>query len=188
MKKLTRDFFARPTLDVARDLLGKRLHFHDKSGLITETEAYIGSDDPACHAARGMTPRNQVMFGPPGHAYVYFIYGMYFCLNFVAENEGFPAAVLIRGIETSTHHFDGPGKLCRALDITKSENNTDLCTSDHFFVTDENHTPEFKSTPRIGIKVGTDKFWRFVSISPPCRGSACRPKSRVLGTKAEEGV
>ncbi len=163
MKKLTRNFYARPTLEVAVDLLGKEIHFRTKTGIITETEAYIGQDDPACHAARGMTPRNQIMFGPAGHAYVYFIYGMYFCLNFVTEAKGFPAAVLIRGIKTNTHHFDGPGKLCRAFGITKEENGTDLCTSGDFFVTETNLQPKYEATPRIGIKVGTDKLWRFIA-------------------------
>ncbi|EKD64189.1 MAG: 3-methyladenine DNA glycosylase, partial [uncultured bacterium] len=93
--RLSRDFFERNTLDVARELLGKFMVFNGKVGRITEVEAYIGQDDPACHAARGMTPRNRVMFGQGGFSYVYFIYGMYHCLNFVTEREGFPAAVLI---------------------------------------------------------------------------------------------
>src|SRR2546430_489923 len=104
-KRLPRSFFVRPTLQVAEELLGKLLVFNNQRGLITETEAYIGQDDPACHAARGMTPRTQVMFGPPGFSYVYFIYGMYHCFNVVTEPEGFPAAVLIRGIKLLDEPF-----------------------------------------------------------------------------------
>ncbi len=165
MKRLLRDFFAQPTLNVAQELLGKKLHFRDKFGIITETEAYIGQNDPACHATRGMTPRNKVMFGPPGHAYVYFIYGMYFCLNFVTESEGFPAAVLIRGVQTDEKHLNGPGKLCRDLEITKDENSHDICQSDYFFVTETEIKPKFETTPRIGIKAGTSSLWRFVMIT-----------------------
>ena len=99
MARLSRSFFNRSTLKVASDLLGQLLVRKYRGRLtkviITETEAYIGQNDPACHACRGLTPRNRVMFGPAGHAYVYFIYGMYFCLNIVTEAEGFPAAVLL---------------------------------------------------------------------------------------------
>src|SRR3989344_7227500 len=115
--KLNREFFNRNTVVVARELLGKYLVRKIGSKIvrakITETEAYCGPRDLACHASRGMTPRTKVMFGPPGRAYIYLIYGMYHCLNIVTEKEGYPAAVLIRGCELA----DGPGKTCRDLKI-----------------------------------------------------------------------
>lgn len=158
--------------------------------IITETEAYIGKNDPACHAARGMTPRNQVMFGAPGHAYVYFIYGMYFCLNIVTEKEGFPAAVLLRGVVPKTRSpqerglyregglyqeggigrplhkkglYNGPGKLCRELKITKALNGIDVVRSDKLWVESGKNKLVIKKTPRIGIKEGRDKLWRFLA-------------------------
>lgn len=162
---LSRDFFGQPTLTVAQQLLGKIMVFNSTPGLITETEAYIGQDDPACHAARGITPRNAVMFGPPGFSYVYFIYGMYHCLNFVTAEEGKPAAVLIRGlklIEPPSLHLDGPGKLCRHLGITREHSELDITESESFYVKDSFFSPSFEATPRIGIKQGQDKLWRFV--------------------------
>ncbi|MDF3034659.1 MAG: 3-methyladenine glycosylase [Alphaproteobacteria bacterium] len=165
MRRLDRSFFLRPTVQVAQDLLGKRLVFQNLSGVITETEAYHQDNDPACHAYRGKTPRNTPMFGPAGHSYVYFIYGMYYCLNIVTEPESIGAAVLIRGLKTETTLLNGPGKLCRHLMITKAHNAIDLITSDDFYVCDEGLTPHFIATPRIGIRHGTDKLWRFVTQS-----------------------
>ena len=166
--KLGRNFFEQPTLKVAQDLLGKQLSFNGVKGIITETEAYIGQDDPACHAAKGKTERTSVMFGLAGYSYVYMIYGMYHCLNFVTEREGFPAAVLIRGLMieegVQKKYLDGPGKLCKYLGITKQHNELDITISDNFFVVDVGHAISFSATPRIGIKVGTDKLWRFVQI------------------------
>lgn len=163
--RLKKDYFSQSTLHVAQDLLGKELVFRDYKGLITETEAYIGRDDPACHAARGQTPRTTVMFGPAGVSYVYFIYGMYFCLNIVTETEGFPAAVLIRGLQLihpESKNLNGPGKLCKHLGITRDHNGLDLTTSDIFYVQDKGLKPGYSATPRIGITVGTDKLWRFL--------------------------
>src|SRR5258708_5107519 len=147
MPRLARRFFARPTLQVARDLLGQRLvheaHGVRLAGLISETEAYVGQTDLACHARFGLTPRSHVMFGPPGHAYVYFTYGMHWMLNIVTEPEGFPAAVLIRAIvpeegllvmqarrgprAAPARLTDGPGKLAQAMGIDKALNGADLC-------------------------------------------------------------
>ncbi len=160
--RLTRDFFYQPTLTVAKELLGKRMIFRNFSGIITETEAYIGQDDKACHAAKGKTPRNAVMFGDAGFSYVYFIYGMYHCLNFVTEKENFPAAVLIRGLELPNINLIGPGKLCKHLGITKTDNKIDIINSDYFYLEETHFQPQFITTPRIGIKEATDKLWRFV--------------------------
>jgi DNA-3-methyladenine glycosylase len=144
VKILTRDFYNRPTLTVARELIGARLvrilNGKKLVGLITETEAYIGEKDLGCHAKAGRTSRTQVMYGPPGHAYVYFTYGHHWMLNAVTEPEDFPAAVLIRaiqpieGIEIISARRNGrdtfgPGKLTQALGITKSENGINLTES-----------------------------------------------------------
>ena len=165
MPRLSRPFFDRPTLAVAKDLLGKELVFGQSRGIITETEAYVGQDDPACHAARGKTRRTEVMFGIPGYSYVYLIYGMYHCLNIVTEQEGFPAAVLIRGVklQTAPHtHLDGPGKLCRDMGITIADNKLDMVVSDRLYVLDLDNRPDYDTTSRIGISQGQDKLWRFV--------------------------
>jgi len=162
-KRLTRAFFNRPTVEVAQDLLGRTIVYNGIKGRITETEAYVGEDDPACHAARGLTPRTRPMFGKPGVSYIYFIYGMYYCLNIVTEAEGFPAAVLIRGLlYEDGHHDNGPGKLCRTLGLTKEQNEIDMVTSETLYVLDTPHWPGFEVGPRIGIKQGLDKHWRFV--------------------------
>lgn len=176
MNKLPRSFFNQPTLTVAKELLGKVLVIGKCSGRINEVEAYIGQDDPACHACRGKTERNKVMFGSAGHLYVYFTYGMYHCANIVTEKKGFPAAVLIRSIEPidgielmekrrgkKYNLADGPGKLCIALGMTKnSHNERDLCGKSDCFVYDDGFSPKkIQSSPRIGIKVGLNKQWRF---------------------------
>ena len=104
------------------------------------------------------------MFGPAGYSYVYFIYGMYHCLNFVTESEGFPAAVLIRGLKINAPnlHLDGPGKLCRHLGITRDHNGLDIITHDRFYVEDSSLSLSYETTPRIGIRQGQDKLWRFL--------------------------
>lgn len=163
--RLDRNFFAQPTLIVAQELIGKELIFGQYSGIITETEAYVGKDDPACHAAKGCTKRTAVMFGEAGYSYVYLIYGMYHCLNFVTEEEGFPAAVLIRGVWLDNMqgiHLNGPGKLCKHMGITILQNKVDITTYPDFFVRDIGLITDFKTTARIGISKGKEHLWRFV--------------------------
>ncbi len=169
MERLTRTFFERPTVQVARELLGAELVVASKGrGIITETEAYVGQNDPACHAARGRTKRTEVMFGPAGYSYIYLIYGMYYCLNVVTEAEGFPAAVLLRGVlveAVEEKQTNGPGKLCRHFGLSKAQNNMDMTTPDAplFFRADPARTlPEHHATPRIGIRQGKEQLWRFV--------------------------
>ncbi len=160
------EFFARPTVKVARDLIGAVLcmqHSDNKvqSAQIVEVEAYT-KDDPACHAFRGRTKRTEVMFGPPGHAYVYFIYGMYFCLNVVTEPEGTPGAVLVRAVDFAG--CDGPGKLCRRWGITGEHNGMNLLQPDSQLWLSPG--PQIRSTQigvgrRIGISQATERRWRF---------------------------
>lgn len=165
---LDRPFYERSTVIVAQELLGKILVFQHHQGIITETEAYVGLGDPACHAARGRTPRTDVMFGPAGFSYVYFIYGMYHCLNIVTEVEGQAAAVLIRGVQNIKDHsilLNGPGKLCRHYGITLQDNRRDVVNDVNFHVIDTGIDLTFESTPRIGISKGQDKLWRFIAKS-----------------------
>lgn len=168
MQHLSRDFFEQDTVQVAQNLLGKVLIFRDFKGIITETEAYKGGDDPASHAYRGSTPRTQVMFEKPGMTYIYLIYGMYYCLNLVTEQEGRPGAVLIRGLRLfhpESYVLNGPGKLCRHLNLTKEHNKIDIINSDFFYVIDMESPPlTFQTTSRIGIKKAQDKLWRFVAL------------------------
>lgn len=178
-RKLKRGFYTRPTLDVARDLLRKTLVFHHPQGVlaadIVETEAYIGRDDPACHAAVGRTSRNDIMFAVGGHAYIYFIYGMYFCLNVVTECKDFPAAVLIRAVEPilgcdimaanspakTAYVSNGPGKLCRAFGLTRRENGLDLIGPQMYILDRGLKPPRIGVSGRIGIRNGGEKQWRF---------------------------
>ena len=181
--RLRRGFYARPTLEVAADLIGKIL-IHDvpagrTAGRIVEVEAYIGEDDPACHAAPGPTRRNAPLYGPPGFAYVYLNYGIHYLVNAVTEADGHPAAVLIRALAPvdgirlmekrrapDGRHIDssdlcrGPGNLTRALGITLTENLNDLVSSP-LVIEDRGYAPANVSWgPRIGITVGVEKPWR----------------------------
>ena len=194
--KLPRSFYSRPTLDVARDLLGKVL-VHERrgvrtSGAIVEVEAYIGEADPACHAAPGPTRRNAPMYGEPGHAYVYLNYGIHWMMNIVTEPEGSPAAVLIRalapidgldvmrrrrGVAADQDLCRGPGNLTKAMRITLAENDADLVGPRLYL---EDCGLQFGSIewgPRIGITVGTEHPWR-------AWVSAHRAVSRGAGPRA----
>jgi len=165
MHKLPRSFYDRDTVTVARELLGKRLvHIHDgieRIGRIVEVEAYIGPHDLAAHSSKGLTQRTRVMFGPPGFAYVYLIYGMYHCMNVVTEREGHGAAVLLRAVEPEKNLMgktSGPGLLCRAMHINKHLNNHDLL-SDDFFIAEADCPTTFKiaKSPRVGVDYA--KHW-----------------------------
>jgi DNA-3-methyladenine glycosylase len=186
-KRLPRDFFARDTVLVARQLLGTNLvrlqNGQRLGGAIVETEAYVGEADLGCHARAGRTPRTQVMYGPPGHAYVYFTYGMHWMLNFVTQAEGFPAAVLIRAIlplegreviaarrSPQPPHLwtDGPAKLCKALGIDGGQHGSDLCSADsQIFVEQGQPVPDaqVEVSPRVGLEKVPEPWksipWRF---------------------------
>jgi len=181
---LQRNFYNRPTLAVARELIGARLvRLLDGVklvGFITETEAYIGEEDLGCHAKAGRTPRTAVMYGPPGRAYVYFTYGNHWMLNAVTEGEGFPAAVLIRAIQPvegvevmyarrGGRDTFGPGKLTQAMGITKSENMVDLTKTDNgLWIEAGISVPDKNVTigPRVGLNTVPEpwfsKPWRFL--------------------------
>jgi DNA-3-methyladenine glycosylase len=178
--RLPRSFYARGTVEVARDLLGKVIRHGPASARIVETEAYLGVGDAAAHSARGPTPRTRVIFGPPGHAYVYLIYGMHYCLNIVAEPEGVAGCVLIRAVEPvgavagAALLSNGPGKLTRALGITLDHYGADLTRGPITL-----HKPadqesfEIEISPRIGISQAAElplRFFirgnRFVSREP----------------------
>jgi DNA-3-methyladenine glycosylase len=165
MQKLPRDFYAQDTIIVAKQLLGKYLIHHTNNlmqiGKIVEVEAYLGPHDLAAHSARGITPRTQVMHGPPGYAYVYMIYGMYFCMNVVTEPEGHGSAVLIRAlepIENISARTQGPGLLCNAMHITKHLNGHDLL-SDNFYIAENESNESIKIIKRPRIGVDYAKHW-----------------------------
>jgi DNA-3-methyladenine glycosylase len=165
-RRLLYDFFIRDVLFVAPELLGKILAVRPQNRrlqrfMIIETEAYRGSEDNACHASRGRTHRNEIMFSSGGRIYVYFVYGMYWMLNVVTGCENEPQAALIRGIEG----FDGPGKLTKALGINKSYYGEDLTVSDRIWIEDTGFSPSLKTGPRIGINYAGEywknKPWRY---------------------------
>jgi DNA-3-methyladenine glycosylase len=173
-RRLPRDFYARPTLIVERDLVGKVLALEaagsTKSARIVEVEAYLGGRDPASHAYRGPTPRTAPMFGPPGRSYVYFVYGMYHCLNIVTEMDGIAGAVLLRGAEplagfgeAEPSALAGPGKLARAFGITTKDTDLDLVRS-KLTIRDAPRVPPSRvmRSARIGLNehATTDKPWR----------------------------
>jgi DNA-3-methyladenine glycosylase len=160
--RLARDFYVRPTLKVAQDLIGKYLVFETGGRLLSsrlvEVEAYIGESDPACHAAVGKTERNKVMYGVGGFSYIYFIYGMYNCLNVVTESEGYSNT-------GSNKLTNGPGKICKAFGLTREHNGIDL-VSGALYLEDRGYKPsKIERSSRIGIKKGADKKWRFFEPS-----------------------
>lgn len=178
MNILKKQFYNRPTKIVAMDLLGKFLcrEIGDKiiRGKIVEVEAYLGKKDLACHTSKGKTQRNEAMFGPAGHAYVYFVYGMYHCFNVVTEKEGSPCAVLIRALEPIIFPLDkggrgvlnGPAKLCREFQIDKNLNGWDLTTGGKLWIEDgEKIKPSrIKKSKRVGVDyagVWKDRLLRF---------------------------
>jgi DNA-3-methyladenine glycosylase len=204
--KVPRSFYNRPALDVARDLLGKVLVHNRRgvrtAGVIVEVEAYIGESDPACHAAPGPTRRNEPLYGPPGHAYVYLNYGIHCLMNVVAEPAGAPAAVLIRALDpldgipvmrrrraramkgrrklpdpSALRYHDlcrGPGNLTMAMGITLGENRTDLL-GEQLFVEDRGlGVGGIVWGPRIGIKKGTERPWRAHVAHHPAVSEAAR--------------
>lgn len=184
---LRRSFYDRPALQVARELLGTHLVRLDEgrriAGVIVETEAYRGEEDLGCHCRSGRTKRTQVMYGPPGHAYVYFTYGMHWMLNFVVEAQDLPAAILIRAIlptegdeiisarrsgQPKERWTDGPAKICQALKIDKRFNGVDLCAvNGRLFVELGESIPDSSVTigPRVGLNTVPDPWksmpWRF---------------------------
>ncbi|MHB8858777.1 MAG: DNA-3-methyladenine glycosylase [Thermoleophilia bacterium] len=188
-KVLPKSFYSRSVHDVAPDLIGCRILHNGVGGIIVETEAY-DKEDPACHAAAGMTERNRVMFGPPGRAYVYFTYGMHHLLNIVCEEEGEPAGVLLRALEPtdgveemrrrrapvhSLHGLtNGPGKLAEALGVDLRHYGLPVYRGEFkiYARQDDWLKPRIIATPRIGIRVGTRRKWRY-----------CAADSRFLSRK-----
>lgn len=180
---LPRAFYNRATVEVARDLLGKLLVHGETAGIIVETEAYLGGDDLASHSAAGMTNRTQVIFGPPGHAYVYLSYGMHDCLNIVAEPRGTPGCVLIRALEPTAglnimrsrrprarserDLVSGPGKLTRALGINRTHNGADLTKGALVVQTGPPRSLEIAVTPRVGITKCAEWPLRFLILGNP---------------------
>ena len=169
--RLPRSFYERDVLEVAPELLGKRLVRVDPGGnlssfVITETEAYRGQEDLACHASKGRTPRTEVMFGQGGHLYMYFIYGMYWMMNVVTGPMDVPQAVLFRGILEA----DGPGKLTRRLGIDGQFKGEDLVGSPRIWIGESGITPAYTAGPRVGIDYAADpwksKPWRFLMLDP----------------------
>jgi DNA-3-methyladenine glycosylase len=185
LTRLPRSFYLQPTLQVARNLLGmyicRRLGRETRVGRIVEVEAYLGKRDPASHAFRGKTSRNEVMFSQGGHLYVYFTYGMHFCSNVVTEDEEIGHAVLLRAVEpvagleamrrsrglrpdeTSLSLCNGPAKFCKAFGIGRAENGIDLCGNEIWLAKDMNarSKPGIGISTRVGISNGRHHRWRF---------------------------
>ena len=188
-----RAFYQGTALDVAPRLLGKVL-CHRRRGAITagrivEVEAYMGAEDPASHAFPGPTPRNRVMFGPPGHTYVYFTYGNHWCMNVVTDREGIGSGVLLRALEPLEgirlmrrrrggapipHLASGPGRLAQAMGISRSCYGLDL-TREPLWIEDDGTPADWIATPRIGIRLAAERPWRFVVADSPYLSRRLRP-------------
>lgn len=174
MKILSKSFYHKDTLEVARGILGcflvRKIGRKVVRARIVETEAYVGEDDLACHASKGRTKRTEVMYGAAGHAYVYMIYGMYHCLNIVTDAKDFPAAVLMRAVEIEgvpRKETDGPGKLCRFLDIDRSLNGWDITKGEKLWIEPglQSDDETILSMKRVGIDYAEhcrEYPWRFV--------------------------
>lgn len=186
MRIVERDFYRRPACDVARDLLNKLLWADGRAGRIVEVEAYAGQDDPGSHAYRGKTRRNATMFGPPGHLYVYLIYGVHWCSNAVCGDDGFGTAVLIRAL-APTHGVEamkasrpqarrerdlcsGPAKLCQSLGIDGGDDGSDLVTGDRRILVYDDGTPppeRLGESRRVGLSRGVELPWRYYVPGDP---------------------
>lgn len=174
-RNLSRAYFRRPTLTVARSLLGKYLVRRNGrkllTGRIVEVEAYVGPRDRASHASRGRTKRTEVMFGPPGVAYVYLVYGMHHCFNIVTERDGYPAAVLVRAVQLNLSSpptlIEGPGRVCRVFQIDRTLNTLDVTLGRTLWVEDRGErvpASQVVAAPRIGVDYAGEwaaKPWRF---------------------------
>ena len=193
LSRLPRDFYARSTLIVARQLIGMHLVHRDagvrRVGRIVETEAYLGPKDLAAHSSRGKTARNEVMFGPPSHAYVYFIYGFSNCVNVVTREEGVPQAVLLRALEPVENLEDktwGPGLLCRAMNIDRTLNGADLCANRLWIErpNDAKRRVRVTRATRIGVDYSGDwakRLWRFFAADSPYVSTASQAtRTRAL--------
>ncbi len=188
---LTQSYFTRPTLIVARSLIGKYLIRENGRGTIVgkiiEVEAYVGAEDKACHASKGRTARTEVLFGAPGISYVYLIYGMYYMLNVVTERADFPAAVLIRAVEVDGELIDGPGKLCRELSIDRSLHQVDLTAGRSIWFEDRGQRVprnQIGTFPRIGVEYAglwARKPWRFRIIEEDGPTSSSPRKHKTKG-------
>ena len=191
--KLDHAFFDRPTPRVARDLLGCLVAHRDpvagveRRARIVETEAYVGVRDQACHAARGRTPRTETMFGPPGHAYVYLIYGLHHCFNVVTRPVGHAEAVLVRAavpVDDCDGHLSGPGRFCRALHIDRTLNGVDLCGDRLWLEPRVGPRPRVVTGPRVDVDYAgawAARLWRFAVLGEP---AVSRPRPWPSGRGA----
>ncbi len=185
-RALPRAFYARDARIVARALVGTYLVHGDRAARIVETEAYRGPKDLACHARVGLTKRTRTLYGPPGHAYVFLIYGMYECFNVVCLGEGKGHAVLVRGVEPVSGiaqgvRTDGPGRLSRALDITRAHDGADLVEGPSLHIAERTSRPRIAVSARVGVAYAGDIAeapWRFFDASS---AHVSRPSARSIG-------